>query len=99
MYARYAREMGCEPSELANWLPQAMGEYFSQTGFWLDRLHVLGPKTPLISIRATTLARRRIALMNLPVTRVEFDFPEDWPSQKIELCMARFDLYTRRGGG
>lgn len=95
----YAREMGCEPSELAHWLPQAMGEFFAQTALWVDQLHVLGPKNPQITIRATTLARRRIALMNLPVTRVEFSFPEDWPLQKIELSLARFDLYTRRGGG
>jgi hypothetical protein len=101
----YTREMGCEPSELLYWLPNAMGEDYARTEFWVDGRCLLAPSPEksisksLIIITATTLPRRRIALMNLPVTRVEFVFPKDWTSEQIGQSMARFDLYTRRGGG
>lgn len=96
------REMGCEPSELLHWLPAATGDDFENTEFWVDGQRLLAPKgqqTPFIIIRATTLPRRKIALMNLPVTRVEFEFLLDWTQERIGQFLARFDLYTRRGGG
>lgn len=86
-------------------MPSAMGEDYERTEFWVDGRCLLAPKSskspdnPLISITATTLPRRRIALMNLPVTRVEFSFPEGWTAERIGQSLARFDLYTRRGGG
>lgn len=101
----YERVMGCEPAELLHWLPSAMGSDYDFTEFWVDGQCLLAPKSPksaenpFITIMATTLPRRRIALMNLPVTRVEFRFPEAWTVQRIEQSLARFDLYTRRGGG
>lgn len=101
----YERVMGCEPAELRHWLPAAMGDDYECTEFWVDGQCLLTPKnpkspqTPLIIISATTLPRRRIALMNLPVTRVKFQFPEGWTAERIGQSLARFDLYTRRGGG
>lgn len=95
----HVREMGCTPAELAHWLEPAMGSYYPQTGYWLDNNHQLGPPNPLIQLRVTALPARRIALIEIPITRVEFIFPKDWDVEQIQGVLDRFDLYTRRGGG
>jgi len=95
----HVREMGCTPAELVHWLEPAMGSYYPQTGYWLDNNHQFGAEKPIIQIRATTLAPRRIALIQIPMTRVEFSFPNDWDVEQIQGVLDRFDLYTRRGGG
>ena len=91
--------MGCTPSELVHWLEPALGSYYSETGYWLEDSHQFGPENPLIQIKVTVLPARRIALIQIPITRVEFIFPKDWDVEKIQGVLARFDLYTRRGGG
>ena len=95
----YVREMGCEPHELIHWLPSAMGQYASTTAFWLDGKQIFGPQNGSITLKASTLAPRQIALIRIPVTRVEFIFPKEWTASEIDATLARFDLYTRRGGG
>ena len=44
------------------------------------------------------LPELRIALVKLVRHRVEFEF-EGYAANEIDVFMARFELYTRRGGG
>jgi len=49
-------------------------------------------------IAFTALPELRIALVSLVRHRVEFEF-EGYAEDEIDAFMARFELYTRRGGG
>lgn len=95
----FVREMGCEPRELIHWLPMAGGDLYPEIGLWLDGQFVHGNVSGSIRLTAKTMPRRRIALMNLPVTHISFEFPESWQDAEKTQFMSRFDLYTRRGGG
>ena len=95
----FVREMGCEPRELINWLPMAGGDWYPEIGLWLDGQFIHGNQSGTIRLLAKTMPRRKIALMNLPVTHISFEFPEGWLEAEKGRFMGRFDLYTRRGGG
>lgn len=57
-------------------------------------------KTPHgnLPISLTIMPPRRIAALELPVTRVEYDYSE-WESDKQIIQQNWLDLHLRRGGG
>ena len=90
------REMGCTRHELARWLPGATGG---------APLRADGPDAWVaavaggeVRIAVRELPPRRIALLALPVLAVELRFGGLGEAAR-EAFLARFDLYTRRGGG
>ncbi|RJF96840.1 hypothetical protein D3870_20880 [Noviherbaspirillum cavernae] len=91
--------MACTPAEFARWLPGATCNAGIETSVAADRTHyriTLGDGA--IDISTQTCSPRRIAAISLPVLRVTFRFIDLDPMQRSAF-MARFDAYTRRGGG
>ena len=89
------REMGCTREDLLRWLPAASGHApLRREG---DEL-VLAVAGGEVRVRAEPRPPRRIALVELPVLAVRFTF-EGLDAPAREVFLARFDLYTRRGGG
>lgn len=92
---RFTREMGCTEAEWLGWLPAAIGECVWQR----DGQRVLVNVPPgRLALRWEVLPPRVIALMRMPVLRVEFQFDELNDEQRLAF-MRRFDLYMQRGGG
>lgn len=89
------REMGCTREDLLRWLPGATGHAPARVEGDAVVLSVAGGE-----VRITTRVRppRRIALVALPVLAVSFRF-DGLDAAAREAFLARFDLYTRRGGG
>jgi hypothetical protein len=89
------REMGCTREDLLRWLPGATGHAPARVEGDAIFLSVAGGE-----VRITTQVRppRRIALVSLPVLAVSFRF-DGLDAAAREAFLARFDLYTRRGGG
>jgi hypothetical protein len=51
-------------------------------------------------IAAQTKPTHRIALLKIPVLEVNFSFAmSTFNAEQVAQVMAKFDLYTRRGGG
>jgi hypothetical protein len=89
------REMGCTREDLLRWLPAASGHAPArQEG---DEL-VLAVAGGEVRVCAEVRPPRRIALVELPVLAVRFRF-EGLDAAARDAFLARFDLYTRRGGG
>lgn len=93
------REMGCTPEDLLRWLPEALGSLYSETSLTLDHQRLLIGEPPRIRMEGTSLKSRKIALMMIPVLELGITFDASFSAGQIESIMARFDLYTRRGGG
>lgn len=89
------REMGCTREELLRWLPGASGGAPARRDGGDVVLSVAGGE---VRIGAEERPPRRIAGLSLPVLRVRFRF-EGMDAAAREAFLARFDLYTRRGGG
>lgn len=89
------REMGCTREDLLRWLPGATGHAPAREEG--DEL-VLAVAGGEVRIHADPRPPRRIALLELPVLAVRFRFTGMDPAAR-EAFLARFDLYTRRGGG
>ena len=89
------REMGCTREDLLRWLPDATGHAPARVEGDTVVLSVGGGE-----VRIATRVRppRRIALVSLPVLAVSFRF-DGLDEAAREAFLARFDLYTRRGGG
>lgn len=89
------REMGCTLEELARWLPGATGQAPAVPipGGW--RFTVPGGE---VLLEVEPRPPRRIALLALPVVLVRFRFTGLGPAARAEF-LARFDAWTRRGGG
>ncbi len=89
------REMGCTREDLLRWLPEATGNAPARVEGDAIVLSVGGGE-----VRVTTRVRpaRRIGLVSLPVLAVSFRF-DGIGADAREAFHARFDLYTRRGGG
>lgn len=95
METRFTREMGLTRDEFLRCLPRALGHsHYRVDG---ERISIDDPAGP-IEIFLRTGAERRIALLRLPVTRVEFRF-DRFPAADRERFMARFERYFQRGGG
>jgi hypothetical protein len=89
------REMGCTREDLLRWLPAATGHAPRREQGEELVLAVAGGE---VSIRAEPRPPRRIALVELPVLAVRFRFAGLDAAARAAF-LARFDLYTRRGGG
>jgi hypothetical protein len=89
------REMGCTREDLLRWLPGATGDAPRRSDGEELVLAVAGGE---VRIRAAPRPPRRIAGVELPVLAVSFRF-EGLDAAAREVFLARFDLYTRRGGG
>ncbi len=89
------REMACTREDLLRWLPAATGGAPARAEEDAVVLSVSGGE-----VRITTHVRppRRIGLVSLPVLAVSFRF-DGVGDDAREAFLARFDLYTRRGGG
>jgi hypothetical protein len=89
------REMGCTREDLLRWLPEATGHAPARVDRDAIVLSVAGGE-----VRITTHVRppRRIGLVSIPVLSVSFRF-DGVEEAARDAFLARFDLYTRRGGG
>lgn len=99
MQAHYAehfqRDMGCTEAEWLGWLPAAMGDCpWQQAG--ASALATIGAGT--LQLRWQVMPPRVIALMRMPVLRVNFEF-QGLNADERYAFMKRFDLYMQRGGG
>ncbi len=89
------REMACTREDLLRWLPEATGHAPARVEGDAVVLSVGGGE---VRIATRVLPPRRIALVSLPVLAVSFRF-DGLDDAAREAFLARFDLYTRRGGG
>ncbi len=89
------REMGCTREDLLRWLPEATGHAPARVEGDAVVLSVAGGE---VRIAARVRPPRRIGLVSLPVLAVSFRF-DGLDDAAREAFLARFDLYTRRGGG
>ncbi len=89
------RELACTREDLLRWLPDATDRAPARVEGDAIVLSVGSGE-----VRITTRVRppRRIALVALPVLAVSFRF-DGVDATGREAFLARFDLYTRRGGG
>ncbi len=94
------RVMGCSAEDLIRWLPNALGELLQSTSLVIDdKTHYDVPSARL-SIAAHTKPSQQIALLKIPVLEVNFSFAMSaFNAEQVAKIMAKFDLYTRRGGG
>ena len=89
------REMGCTREDLLRWLPGATGHAPARVEGDAIVLSIGGGE---VRITARVRPPRRIALVSLPVLAVSFRF-DGLDAAARAAFLARFDLYTRRGGG
>ena len=92
---QFTREMGCTELEWLGWLDAAMGDVD-----WQKHRSSLEAKIfdGQLNITWQAAADRKIALMRMPVLKVNFVFQEVSDEQRYTF-MKRFDLYMQRGGG
>jgi hypothetical protein len=91
----FEREMGCTEAEWLGWLPAAMGDCaWERDG---QRATAKVPPGALL-LSWETRPPRVIALMRMPVLRVNFEF-SGLDAEQRYVFMRRFDLYMQRGGG
>ncbi len=93
---RLVRDMGCTPADLVRWMPAAVGH---QPLRWLESgCEVALGEGGSVRLVWQVLAPRRIALMRIERLQLEIVFEACDPAER-NAFMARFDDYTRRGGG
>jgi hypothetical protein len=92
---RFERDMGCTEAEWLGWLPAAVGACVWRR----DGAQALIEVPPgRLSVSWVPQPPRVIALMRMPVLRVNFVFSGLDAEQRYAF-MKRFDLYMQRGGG
>jgi hypothetical protein len=89
------REMGCTREDLLRWLPGATGDAPARREG--DAL-VLAVGPGEVRITAEERPARRLGQVELPVLAVRFAF-QGLDAAARAAFLARFDLWTRRGGG
>jgi len=90
------RDMGCTEAEWLRVLPAAMGSWpWVRTGQRVDA-HAVGGGT--LEVSWVLLPPRRLGLATIPRMEVVFRVNQIAAPEFAE-WLARFDLYTRRGGG
>lgn len=95
MEAHFTREMGLTPGEFLRTLPNAIGqaEYCVQG----DEI-VIRSGSGRVRILLHPTLQRRIGMLALPVTPVEFSFQGLDPEERKQF-MTRFERHFQRGGG
>ena len=92
--------MGCTSQELRRWLPSALGDLYPLTSIEIDQEKFQEQEEPHLRLIARTGKPHQIALLIIPTLEVQFLFPRQLNDlSTIDPVMAKFDLYTRRGGG
>jgi hypothetical protein len=89
------REMACTREELLRWLPGACGHAPARV---VGSELVLAIGGGEVHLRADPLPPRRLGAIELPVLALRLRFA-GLDAAAREQFLARFDLYTRRGGG
>lgn len=91
----FERDMGCTEAEWLGWLPAAVGACVWRR----EGGHAVIEVPPgRLALRWAQQPPRVIALMRMPVLRVNFTFSGLDAKQRYAF-MKRFDLYMQRGGG
>lgn len=97
---RVQRVMGCSAEDLIRWLPDALGELLQSTAVAIDDKTSYQVPNAILSISGHTKPPQQIALLQIPVLEVNFSFAIiAFNEEQVAEVMAKFDLYTRRGGG
>ena len=92
---RFQRDMGCTEPEWLGWLPAAVGANAWQLQGKSAKVEIGNGR---LDLRWVVQPPRVIALMRMPVLRVDFAF-EGLDADQRYAFMKRFDLYMQRGGG
>lgn len=92
---RFQRDMGCTEAEWLGWLPAAVGRCPVQQMGDTARVAI---GAGALYLRWQVMPPRVIALMRMPVLRVNFEF-QGLNADERHGFMKRFDLHTQRGGG
>jgi len=95
MTTTVSRDMGMTHGDFFRTFPAVAGNQPWQSG---DNQVKLELDEGWVTIRLGPVGVRKIGLLTLPVTRLEFEFTNQTQEQ-IAIFMARFDLSFRRGGG
>ena len=91
----FERDMACTEAEWLGWLPAAIGPWpWQRDG--ACAVVLLGPGS--LHLHWQSAPPRQIALLRLPRLLVRFQFHAVNAEERARF-VARFDLYTRRGGG
>lgn len=91
----FERDMGCTEAEWLGWLPAAVGA----CTWHCEGAHAVIEVPPgRLVLSWAQQPPRVIALMRMPVLRVNFAFSGLDAEQRYAF-MKRFDLYMQRGGG
>ena len=97
---RVQRAMGCSAEDLIRWLPDALGELLQSTAVAIDDKSSYQVPNAILSITGHTKTPQQIALLKTPVLEVNFSFAMSaFNEEQVAQVMAKFDLYTSRGGG
>jgi len=93
--AHFTREMGLTPEEFLRTLPGAIGheDYRVQGGEIL-----VSSSGGRVKILLHPTRQRRLGMLALPVTPVEFSFQDLDPAEQ-QRFMTRFERHFQRGGG
>jgi hypothetical protein len=91
----FQRDVGCTEAEWLGWLPAAVGDRPWTLGAGHAEVEVQ-PGT--LQLRWQAMPPRVIALMRMPILRVNFEFAGLDDAERYAF-MKRFDLYMQRGGG
>ncbi len=92
---QFQRDMGCTEVEWLGWLPAAIGACPWQRS---GNTAVVSIGAGRLHLRWQVMPPRVIALMRMPVLRVNFAL-EGLNADQRYAFMKRFDLYMQRGGG
>lgn len=92
---QFQRDMGCTEAEWLGWLPAALGQCPYTLEGQTARVAI---GTGALALRWQVMPPRVIALMRMPVLRVNFGFEGLDAGERLAF-MKRFDLHMQRGGG
>ena len=92
---QFQRDMGCTEAEWLGWLPVAMGQCaWQRSGHTMVAIIGQGQ----LNVQWQVMPPRVIALLRMPVLRVNFDF-QGVNAGERHAFMRPFDLCMQRGGG